>query len=139
MLSHITFFFLLWTEPTHIKFRKTLWSTCFWYLKHQSICTSILQFHWSNQKLLVHQTFLQEGVRFGWDLTLIFNLMCDDIGVFHPVIIILATVANLRSLDLSLTINLIVDSPKFRCWLPKDVSSLKQERWTLVLNSAYSN
>ena len=36
-------------------------------------------------------------------------IMHDDIRVIHLVIITLATVANLRSLDLSLIINLIVD------------------------------
>ena len=36
-------------------------------------------------------------------------IMCDDNRVVHPVIIMVATVANLRYLALSLIINLIVD------------------------------
>ena len=36
-------------------------------------------------------------------------MMCDNVGVFNPVIITLADVSNLRSPDLSLIIYLIVD------------------------------
>ena len=36
-------------------------------------------------------------------------IICDNNRVVHPVIIMVATIANLRSLDLSLIINLIVD------------------------------
>ena len=76
-------------------------------------------------------------------------IMRDDIRVVHPVIITVATVGNLRSLDLSLIINLIVEWPNFESFLYpylvfwyqiypiRDVSNSKKKKWTPSLNLAY--
>ena len=70
--------------------------------KYWCVDKSILQFHWFRNKLLVQPNFKHKFVR-------IFLDHYNDVGVFYPIIIIIMTAANLWSLRLALSINLIVD------------------------------
>ena len=108
--SQVTFFFLLWTESIHVGIKKPSGppgSDIFKILKHLHFYPPI--------SLVWLKTIGRPNFFAGRCKTWVGPILtCNDTEVFHLVIITLATVANLRSLDLSLIINLNVDRLKLQ-------------------------
>ena len=111
VITHLFFPFKDWANPYKVK-KKRSGLASFNIFKITSHQHPFLQFHWSRFQSLVHPTF--QLVVKKWVGPII---MRDDVTVVHPLINTLATVANLRSLHLSLIINLIVTWPKFEFFL----------------------
>ena len=107
------FFFFLRIEPIHIRLKNPQWSSRFQHFKNNitSVLLSI-NFVGLNSNLWSTRLFRRRGQKRVGPL-----IMHADMRIVHPVIITLATVANPKSLHLSLIINLIVDWSKFESFL----------------------
>ena len=104
--SHVTFFFLSRIQSIHIRFEENVVVQPVLSVLISSNFIGLNSDHWSTQFFSWRCQKTSRSTNYGW-----WRQSC------LPLIITVATAANLRSLDLSLIINLMVDWPKFESFL----------------------